>query len=245
VLIQAATFGAGKNRDRQLLEQLLLHPSGRFLQRLSVTGGTANMIPVLAELSPITLRSLTLVDVANEIDLRGLGRVLPRLTYLQVHGRFAIDTLELPAVDIVRFGQLDAAGSQTIARAMWPRLAWLQLDLRGTTATLADLRAFFERTDLPALTKLTMTHAPFADELCRALVGSPIGRQLSQLDLSHSNLTDAGAQVLFDAELDHLASLDVQDTEITESGIELLDSTGGELVVAADREWDRYSVDNE
>ncbi|MEJ7600524.1 MAG: leucine-rich repeat domain-containing protein [Kofleriaceae bacterium] len=99
----------------------------------------------------------------------------------------------------------------------------LVLTFDNCTATSADLAPLFARTDLDALTSLSLCEAPFVDELCAQLAAAPFARQLRELDLQGEGMTDAGAHALANGRFERLTRLDVTRAPLTEHGYDAID----------------------
>ena len=251
----------GKVAD--ILEELLHHPSGRFLTELTlVWNGDPNeddlqdLLDILAKKAPATLRKLHIGDfkfhgVETEISWYHVGKLgkvwkaLPNLTHLIVQGgEFDLGAIELPNLVSAAFktGGLSKASAKAIAGAIWPKLeeleVWYGDDNYGGDATIKDVQPLLDRTDLKALKKLGIKNTQFTDELCRVLPGSKLVKQLTQLDLSMGCMTDEGAGMLAagKANLQHLAELNVEENYLTKAGIAKL--KGCAKAVSADEQRD-------
>jgi len=97
-------------------------------------------------------------------------------------------------------------------------------------ALVGDLLA---RSDLPALRRLGLRRARFADDICRLLGSSPLAGQLTHLDLSGGRMTDEGAGALaaHREAFARLAELDVSMTDLSPDGLERVAACAAERVV--------------
>jgi hypothetical protein len=125
--------------------------------------------------------------------------------------------------------------------ARWPRLEELDLWFGdpeyGGDCTLDDVLPLLDgRVALPALRRLGLRNAAFADELCEPLLRSPLLPQLTTLDLSLGVLSDDGAAILARGadRLAHLERLVVRENCLTAEGIAQLASIGLLGVLDAD-----------
>jgi len=231
-----------------ILEQLIAHPSGRFLVELTlVFNGDPNendlqdLIDLLATRAPPTLRKLHLGDFEyfgedtemSWYHVGNLGRLwrgVPGLTHLVVQGgEFQLGTIDAPNLKSAAFrtGGLSQDSARAIASAKWPQLEDLEIwygdDNYGGDATVEDVRPLLARTDLSALRRLGLMNAQFTDDLCAILPTAPLARQLRELDLSLGCMTDEGAEELAEAEgVLHLDKLDVSENYLSDAGVRRL-----------------------
>ncbi|MDQ3367648.1 MAG: WGR domain-containing protein, partial [Myxococcota bacterium] len=229
----------------EILDQLLRHPSGRFLTELTLTfnddpneSTLDDVFAILAKKAPPTLRKLHVGDFEYPDDtemswyhvgnMGKLWKALPNLEHLIVQGgEFALGTLELGKLKHAEFrtGGLSKASAKAIASAACPNLEhleiWYGTDEYGGDASVKDVLPLLARTDLPKLTTLGLKNAQFTNELCGALPKAKLLRQLKKLDLSMGILTDEGAGVLAEHKdaFTHLEVLDVSDTYVTKAGV--------------------------
>ncbi|MDQ3370899.1 MAG: TIGR02996 domain-containing protein, partial [Myxococcota bacterium] len=244
--IQRARLSTLEDEERsaaELLELVLRLPSGRFLAELTIgfdgsfDSGLERIVELLAEHGAPALRKLHLGDFVYpdecelswfEVgDISGVWRALPRLRHLIVQGgTFDLGTIEHPTLERleVRTGGLSAVNAAALTAARCPALrhldVWYGTENYGWDGSFAAVEPLLARTDLPALRHLGLRNAEFTDEACRALVTSPLLRQLEVLDLSLGTLSDDGAQTLAahrDA-LRHLRVLDVSKSFLTDAG---------------------------
>ncbi|HEU0030087.1 MAG TPA: TIGR02996 domain-containing protein [Kofleriaceae bacterium] len=215
-----------------VLELLLRHPSGRFLVELVLMyngdpseDDLQSLIDCLVRLAPPTLRRLVIGDEVDQIswyhvgDLGAVWAAAPRLRELEIEaGTFALGTIEAPELRraIFKTGGLSADSGDAIAHAVVPAIEQLEIYFGdpeyGATCGMQPVHVLLDRTDLPHLHHLGLEDAVFADEICAALPGSKLLRQLRSLDLSQGIMTDAGAQILLD-HADAFAHLDVLNLE--------------------------------
>ncbi|MEO8701046.1 MAG: TIGR02996 domain-containing protein [Kofleriaceae bacterium] len=213
------------------VENLLAHPSARFLIELAITSKyLPAVLAAIAAAAPPSLRMLSLATEA-ETDLALLAPVLPQLGFLSLHGPFTFTTLALPQATAVllRIRDLPAASVRAIASLQAPRIARLAVDLTGSAATIDDLAPLFARADLPALTDLDLLGARCTDDICERLLASPLAGQLRTLSLRRGALTTRGADRL--AELTGLEELDIADTPLADDDKQWLAEALGITVI--------------
>jgi uncharacterized protein (TIGR02996 family) len=247
----------------EILEELLRHPSGKFLAELTmVWNGDPNeddlqdLIDILAKKAPPTLRKIHIGDFkynGEETEmswfhvgkLGKLWKAVPQLTHLIVQGgEFDLGTIELPNLVSARFktGGLAKASAKAIAAAKWPKLeeleVWYGDDNYGGDATVKDVEPLLARTDLRSLKKLGLKNAQFTDALCGLVADCKLVKQLTDLDLSMGCMTDEGAQALAagKANLAHLASLDVSRNYLTDASQKVLKGCAKRVDYGAQRD---------
>lgn len=227
-----------RGEPAELLAGLLALDSSRFLSELRIVpeGRAAlSFAPaVLAARAPATLRSLALgphhrgpaAEYACALgELSGIWRRVPALEELVLHGQpTSLGLIELPRLRraTIWLEAWTAAAYRPlagqVAAARWPRLEALQLWDGGT---LEEIEALLARADLGILGELGIVNCGFADEVCTALVRSPLAPQLYRLSLARGTLTDRGVRALAarrDA-LPSLGAIDVSHTFVTPDGV--------------------------
>lgn len=189
-------------------------------------------------------------------SLEWLSALYPHLEELELTGRLnsrgvepLLGAIDLPALRRFTFrtGGLPREHLAEIRGARWPRLEALDLwfgdsDYGGDCA-LADVLPLLDgRVALPALRRLGLRNAAFADELCEPLLASPLLPRLAELDLSLGVLTDAGAEILARGadRLAHLARLSVRENCLTPAGVARLAALGPALDAAENDPDFRY-----
>jgi uncharacterized protein (TIGR02996 family) len=188
----------------EVLEQLLNHPSGRFLvdlqvhPRVDTPDEAQQVIDVLERLAPATLRSLHLVAKPG-VDLSRLWSALPRLRSLGlVRTRARIGALSVPELESLRLVDNAVASEEmiTFTRASWPKLRWLSL-AGPDQHWMAELPGMLER--VPVLDHLEVSDAGDLTEFLRVLPETAAAAQLGTLRLGGDmvgrtyGLTDAHA----------------------------------------------------
>ncbi|HEY5936672.1 MAG TPA: WGR domain-containing protein [Kofleriaceae bacterium] len=255
----------GKFKDKEIslaaiLEELLRHPSGRYL--VSVVMNYNNdpnestlddLIAVLAKRAPKTIRKIQIGDDVDQISWYNVGnlgklwRVVPRLRLFSIHaGSFTLGTIELPELvrAVFETGGLSKASAKSIAIAKWPKIehldVWFGDDNYGGDASVKDIQPLLDRTDLKKLRHLGLRNAEFTDKLLEVLPKAKILKQLTTLDLSMGVLTDEGAKLLVkhaDA-YRHLAELNVSDTYLSKDAVKTLKGVAKKIVADDLREDD-------
>ena len=248
----------------QILDQLLAHPSGRFLTELTMVFNNdpneddlQDLIDLLAKRAPKTLRKIHIGDfeylgVDTEMSWYHVGNLaplwpaVPNLTHLIVQGgEFMLGNIVLPNVKSAAFrtGGLSQASAQSIATATWPKIEDLEIwygdDNYGGDSTIEDVRPLLGRTDMPALRRLGLMNAQFTDELCSVIPTAKLARQLRELDLSKGCMTDEGAEELAEAAgVLTLDKLDVSENYLSASGVRSLRGVAKTVVSTEQRDDD-------
>ena len=242
----------------QVLELLLRHPSGRFLTELTLMynddpadGDLQSLIDVLAKLAPPTLRKIVIGDAVDQIswyrvgNLSRLWKAAPALSVFEVEaGSFTLGKIDLPRLRraVFRTGGLSAESGTAIATARWPKLEYLDLyfgdEDYGGECSVEHVQPLLDRTDLKSLRHLGLTNAMFADDLCAALPGARILKQLRELDLSGGLMTDHGARTLAAnrSAFAHLERLDVSDNYLSKAAIKALKGIAKKVVTEGQKD---------
>ncbi|MDQ3365855.1 MAG: WGR domain-containing protein [Myxococcota bacterium] len=227
-----------------ILEQVLAHPSGRYVAELAfMSNGDPNeddlqdLIDVLARRAPATTRKLVFGDNVDQIswhhtgDLGKLWKAVPKLRVLELEtGQFEVRKLHAPALERAIFitGGLSRSCGKDIATAVMPAIQHLEIyygsSNYGGECTMQEVRPLLDRTDLGNLAYLGLKNSEFADELATNLLGAKVLKGLKTLDLSHGVLTDEGARALVAAKesLAHLECLDLSQNYLSKAGSKLV-----------------------
>lgn len=232
-----------------LIEALLDHPSGRFLQELVVglestdgENGYQEVIDLLVSRKPRTLRKLFLGDFdypeETEMSWSHLGNAsklwpaLPRLkSVILQSGTMTLGNIELPDCREfeVRTGGLSGESVRAITGAKWPRLerleVWFGSRNYGAEGTIDAIRPILDAKGLPALKHLALKNSEFTDEICAAIPKSKVLKQLETLDLSMGCMTHEGAQHLAAGKesLAHLKTLNLENNALTDEALALVE----------------------
>ncbi|MBA3393679.1 MAG: TIGR02996 domain-containing protein [Deltaproteobacteria bacterium] len=228
----------------EIVELLLRHPVGRFLRELAIgfdgqpgDGALDGVIAAISEQLAPSLRKLHLGDFEYpdqcEIswfevgDLGELWRALPRLQHLVVQGgTFELGDIEHERLERLEVftGGLATTNARAIASLRCPQLrhldVWYGGEDHGWDGSIQDIAPLLARVDLPQLRHLGLRNCELTDEICAAIVTSPLLPQLAVLDLSMGTLSDEGARMLArqrDA-LRHLEVLDVSKSFLSNDG---------------------------
>lgn len=212
------TPAAARGDVPAMLDELLAHPSSRFLRELTIewdARDAGRVLAILGARAPRSLRDLELHAYGELCDLDRISPVLERLHRLSLTARrIEVAELAAPGLRRARFRAVSLPGTtvRAIAEAPWPQLERLEIRFGSRGDDLAvfdDLRPLLARTDLPTLTHLKLRRAAFAGAILRALVGSPLAAQLAVLDLSLGSSNPADIEVLVreKAQFAHLREL--------------------------------------
>jgi uncharacterized protein (TIGR02996 family) len=203
--IRRAELASMKGRSLvEAVEQLLAHPSAKFLVELALRSDdraeALAILDAIREHAPPTLRELDLFARAN---LDRVDGAFPKLETLGITARaFELSNLSAPSLKRAKFRatSISSATVDAIARAPWPVLERLEIRFCSITgaceADFADLRPLLVRSDMPALTHVKLRGCAFAGAVVRALVVAPIARQLQVLDFSYCDFSPADLDVL-------------------------------------------------
>ena len=216
----------------EIVRDVLSHPAGRFVAEISSTMARTNqaMVDVLIDHAPPTLRELTL-HLWEGAQLADLWERVPRLRRLWIGGeKHRLGDIELP---VLVQAKLNGANMDSIVNAVWPALE----DLSISTPMLPDdMFRFLDRTDLPKLRRLTLWFCKFTAALSRRLGDTVIGRQLTELDLTYSDLDDETAIAWArNPPPQRLALLRARETSLTKAGRDALAKVA-ERVIARQRD---------
>ena len=255
-------FGDGSKEKVKVVDVLgwlLDHPSGRFLQELTVGivfffenryGGVCD---VIGKRKLPALRKLFLGDFSYEEtelnwseigDAKNLYKGMPNLQSLKLRsGSMKLGKIELPELrELVTItGGMDRKSTKSILDASWPKLEKLSLQFgpsHESDVKFKDVQPILEGRGFPALRHLGLTNAEFTDEVCRALPGSKILPQLEELDLKMGTMSDAGAKAIADhaSKFAHLKLLDVHDNYLGDASKKLLKKVCNGLEFGEQRE---------
>jgi uncharacterized protein (TIGR02996 family) len=242
--IKTATIGwemfGGENEDDSSgaqLEQFLRLESAGLLESLHL-GPTADedemSLDVLAAaIDAVGVPSLRVLylgdtsdwDISSTSTRMPSPSAIPNLHALTLRGGSislpdAIDHPELRSFT-VETGGLGSANAEKIANARFPKLEELEIwfgdpNYGGATGP-QGLEALFTANNIPNVKKLGLKNCAFTDAVVSMLIGSPLLRQITHLDLSMGNLSDRGVQQMLDAKAQfaNLEALDVADNALT------------------------------
>ena len=242
---EARLHGAYRRGDAEdLLFDLLRHPSARFLRELVIDcwHHDAQDHRLLVELllqpsPPPPLRKLS-IEYATEMwvgvpplgdGLHTLGAIYPLLEDLRLEGDSTWDLrgLTLPRARTLALRTIGIRRStfDALRAAPWPELSELELWFDESTCTLDDIAFVLDGT-LPALTKLRLCDAVFANEIVDAFIRSPLARHIRELDLSGGALDDRAVTHLVNArsQLADDLRVRVQDTAVSAQGRQRLEA---------------------
>jgi uncharacterized protein (TIGR02996 family) len=251
-----------KGKVVDILEQVLDHPSGRFVVQFAFhSNGDPNeddlqdIIDLLGKKAPPTTRKITFGDNVDQIswhhtgNLNKLWKGVPNLTTLEIEtGEFDVGKMTAPSLERAIFitGGLSRSCGKNIATAVMPKIKHLEVyygdDDYGGDCTVKEVRPLLDRTDLKHLHYLGLKNSRFADEIAGALKGAKILKGLKTLDLSLGTMTDEGAKALVAAK-DSLAHLDVLDLTrnfLSKDGVKLVKGLCKKVITDRQEEADDW-----
>ena len=243
------------NLAKDVLAPTLAHPSGKFIVEISINENDDpnetpldDLIEVIAEHAPPTLRKLRLGDNVDQIswyfvgNLEPIWKGVPSLTHLDIEaGQFDLGEIDAPNLvhAVFKTGGLSKASAQSIAGAHWPMLEHLEVYVGdpqyGGDATLDDILPLLDR-DLPRLRYLGIENAEFEADLIEPLAQSKLVKQLHTLDMSKGVLLDEHVErfLAHAKAFRHLEVLDVSETYLSDEAIAKL-ATVAKTIKAEDR----------
>jgi hypothetical protein len=247
----------------ELLSELFEHPSARLLEELNIgdlcvtdSYDYSPVIELIGKDKRPSLRRLYVADFSSENcelswsefgDFSGIWTACPNLEEVRIHAaQFSLGTLELPKAKtfIVETGGLEAEDVKAIASAKWPALEkleiWFGAEEYGAGGDVELIGPILEAKGLSKVRELGLKNSEFADDICKALPGSKIAKQIEVLDLSLGVMSDAGAEALVSkaGAFPKLKKLDVSDNYLSDDGVKLLDKLGVEVEVGDQDEGD-------
>lgn len=253
-----------------LIKAALNHPSGRFLQELTI--GMASFdgeneyqstIDLLVSLKkPQTLRKIFIGDFeypdetemswSHLGDVGKLWKTFPKLESVTLQsGSMTLGTIDLPECRefVVRTGGLDEGSITSIINAKWPKLekleVWFGSENYGAAGTADMIQPIFDAKGLGKVKHLGLKNAEFTDDIAKLIAGSKILKQLETLDLSMGCLTIEGAKAIVahkDA-FKHLKVLNVEDNAMSDEAVAMLEGVAKEVRTGSQSE-DRVEEDS-
>jgi hypothetical protein len=239
------------------IDALQAFGEARFIRNLEVHGVDYDDEPELSRLGEtdlIGLRHLVIGDPRDQChlsceDVALVRKCAPRLEYLGLYAH-RVPTRELFALQLPHLRELfvhHVYDYPLDVLAANPSLTGLQrLDLYPhaleydhepylTEDSIAQLTA--EGSHLTGLRHLALRLCTAGDAGVQRLVEWPGFRKLQTLALVYGEITDAGARMLAEAGLDHLAHLDLSGNSLTEAGVAVLSQTGVDLAADEQTSW--------
>jgi uncharacterized protein (TIGR02996 family) len=220
----------------EALDELLGHPSTRFLRELTVgiesyeDNGYTDIAKIIGKHVKPTLRKLILGDFYSEEtelnwshigDVTPIYKALRNLESLTLRsGGIKFGTIDLPKLKELRIitGELDKGAFKSVMSAKLPQLERLELQLGSELKFMVtELQPIFDGKLFPKLVHLGLGNSLQGDAICAALAGSKIAAQLKSLDMAKGTMGDAGAAALAGGNL-KLASIDVTRCYLTDIG---------------------------
>lgn len=252
----------------KLLANVLATPAARFVQRIAIGEvwmqedyegpDTTWAIDAIAK-SPCASSLLEIEVTGGDHDLNAvelyadiLWKNCPNLEVFVLYaGQFSVGDIKAPKLKrfAVQTGGLDTEEMKRIVKADFPALQDLELwfgdDEYGGDCGISDVQPLLDRTDLK-LSRLALMNMGFGDELCAALVDSPLLLGVKSLELTMGVIGDIGGRALVDNrdKLSHLETIKIAgwfSEEMVEELKTLADTVEVELRGDADEdEEDRY-----
>ncbi|MEO6771779.1 MAG: WGR domain-containing protein [Kofleriaceae bacterium] len=232
---------AWKGKTADVLDQVLRHPSGRFVVEFSFQtngdpseGNLQDIIDLLSKKAPATTRKLTFGDNVDQVswhhtgNLGKLWKAVPHLRVLEIEtGEFDVGAMDAPELERAIFitGGLSKACGKNLAKAHMPKIQHLEIyygdDNYGGDCSVKEVKPLLDRTDLPELAYLGLKNSMFSNDIAKAIGGAKILAGLETLDLSLGTMTDEGAEALAAAKgsLAHLECLDLTRNYLTKKGV--------------------------
>ncbi|HEY1816309.1 MAG TPA: WGR domain-containing protein [Kofleriaceae bacterium] len=225
----------------EALDELLGHPSTRFLRELTVgiesyeDNGYGGVAKIIGKHIKPTLRKLILGDFYSEEtelnwshigDVTPIYKALRNLESLTLRsGGIKLGSIDLPKLKELRIitGELDKGAFKSVMAAKLPNVERLTLQLGEELAfKVADLQPIFDGRLFPKLVHLGLGNSKQGDAIAAALAGSKIAGQLESIDMSEGTLGDAGALALAGGKFPKLKTIDVTQCYCTSAGINAL-----------------------
>lgn len=245
-----------------VLEQVLDHPSGRYIVEFAFQSNNdpnednlQDLIDLLGQRAPATTRKITFGDNCDQVSWHHTGNLgtlwagVPGLQVLEIEtGDFDVGEMIAPNLERAIFmtGGLAQDCARNIATATMPKIKHLEVFYGvpdyGGTCTIADAIRQLDRTDLPALEYLGLKNSTFQDAIAAAAVHSPLVKQLKVLDLSMGTMTDEGAAALAANKhaFAHLERLDLSYNYLSEAGIRMVAGLCRRVVTDVQQEAHSY-----
>ncbi|MFZ5439360.1 MAG: TIGR02996 domain-containing protein [Myxococcota bacterium] len=250
----------------EVLSLLLSSLAGRFLRDLTIgitdfeDNDYVGEMGVLAAMTRPLLRSLYLGDFSRdetELNWSRLGHAgalwaaLPQLREVTLRaGSMELGELVLPELRsfTTLTGGLRKAELESIARAQWPKLERLSVQIGsrryGSDVSADDFGPLLERVP-PTVRHLGLTNTEHSDALVPILAGAKLLPQLKELDLSLGTLGEEGAAALLanQTRFAHLEKLDLSESWLTPEWVGRLRDAFPHAVLDEQRYDERYPDD--
>lgn len=145
---------------------------------------------------------------------------------------------------VVQSGGLPSEAVQQILSSSLPALEHLELWLGdenyGATTTVADLEPLLSGNLFPRLKSLGLRDSEIADDIAKALAGSPLVSRLETLDLSLGTLGDEGANALAESPaIRGLKKLDLSHHYMSDAVMRRMERLGPVVDVSEQQEADK------
>jgi uncharacterized protein (TIGR02996 family) len=181
-------------------------------------------------------------DVDNAMYSPGrldFAQGLRGLESLVVHGHeHSFGNFDLPRLEklVIETCGFTTAHLASLFAAKWPALKdvelWFGSERYGANVGVADLAPILAGTAFPAITRLGLCNAEFADALPAALATSRVLPRLRRLDLSKGTMGSVGARAIVEAAqaFEHLEEISLDDNFLADAELDDLRAT--ELPIA-------------
>lgn len=166
---------------------------------------------------------------------------VPQLEHLEIIiGNMNLGTIDLPNLKHfeVYTGGFNKDNMKSVLAANWPKLETLLLRFGGNSdyggdCEVDDVLPLLAAKGIPNVRTLALANSPFIDALIPHLATSPLLKQVTSLDLSLGEMTDAGVNAIVEHAdaFRHLTKLDVHRNYISKDAIESLRGVAGGLNV--------------
>ena len=244
----------------QLLATVLALPSAPFLRSLSVglpsihehgsvvdTLVAAGSRPALRRLALTTNREEEMLSWTDAGELAPIAALYPNLESLEVcAGSYTLTEPRLPKLQRLVLQTCHAPDDivHTLVQLEWRRLETLELWFGSRTYEHhypIDMLAPLLTANLPKLRRLGICNCEVTDELCEAIIESPLLPQLARLSFAKGTMTEVGAHILIDnaARFAHLEELDVDDNYLDAASLAALTDR-----LPIKSQWQRTSDDD-
>ncbi|HEU0036168.1 MAG TPA: WGR domain-containing protein [Kofleriaceae bacterium] len=245
-----------------ILEQVLSHPSGRYVVEFAfMSNGDPNendlqdLIDLLGKKAPPTVRKLTFGDNVDQISWHHTGNLgklwkgVPKLRVLELEtGEFEVGKMVAPELERAVFitGGLSKSCGKNIATATMPKIKHLEIyygtNRYGGQCSIKEVKPLLDRSDLKQLEYLGLKNSEFANDIARALAGAKVLKTVNTLDLSLGTMTDEGAKALVAAKdsLAHLECLDLTRNYLSKDGVKLVKNLCKKVITDKQQTADVY-----
>jgi uncharacterized protein (TIGR02996 family) len=227
----------------KLLAVALALPSARFLRLLTIglpsiheevslvdTLVAAGSRPALRSIALITNQEEEMLSWTDAGELAPIVALYPNLESLEVcAGGYTLTEPNLPKLRRLVLQTCHAPDDivRTLVQFEWPELETLELWFGSSSYEHhypIEMLAPLLTAKLPKLRRLGICNCEVTDELCTAIVESPLLSQLERLSFAKGTMTEVGANILIEnaARLAHLEEIDVDDNYLDAASLAIL-----------------------